>query len=84
MNELSTDNTSARLTVIIPSSFIQGQIPKAGSRVEFIYRERESQQVLYQLYKDGQELQGQDNSSLILNPLKVQHFGFCKCEVRSD
>ncbi|XP_074620472.1 D-inositol 3-phosphate glycosyltransferase-like isoform X2 [Acropora palmata] len=25
---------------------------------------------------------GQDNSSLILNPIKVQDFGFCKCEVK--
>ncbi|XP_074620483.1 uncharacterized protein LOC141879205 isoform X2 [Acropora palmata] len=60
------------------------KIPEAGSRVEFICTGRESQQVFYQWYKDGQELQGQDNSSLILDPLKVQDFGFYKCEVRSD
>ncbi|XP_074619470.1 uncharacterized protein LOC141878419 isoform X4 [Acropora palmata] len=60
------------------------KIPKAGSRVEFKCTARESQQVFYQWYKDGQELQGQYNSSLILNALKVQDFGFYKCEVRSD
>ena len=60
------------------------KIPKAGSRVEFICTVRENQQVFYQWYKDGQELQGQDNSSLILNQLKVKDFGFYKCEVRSD
>ena len=96
--EVSVEYTSVWLTVI-SSSFIQGQsskdvtiqlvtngpkIPEAGSRVEFICTGRESQQVFYQWYKDGQELQGQDNSSLILDPLKVQDFGFYKCEVRSD
>ena len=87
--------TSIRLTEI-SSSFIQGQssedvtiqlvtngpkIPKAGSRVEFMCTGRESQQVFYQWYKDGQELQGQENSSLILDPLKVQDFGSYRCEV---
>ena len=38
----------------------------------------------YQWYKDEQELQGEDNATLILNPLKVQDFGFYKCEVRRD
>ena len=39
--------------------------------------------MFYLWYKDGQELQGQDNSSLILDPLKVQDFGVYKCEARS-
>ena len=38
--------------------------------------------MFYQWYKDEQELQGEDNSTLILDPLKVQDFGFYKCEVR--
>ena len=53
--------------------------------MEFKCKVRECvQQVFYQWYKDGQELHGEENSSLILNPLKVKDFGFYKCEVRSD
>ena len=90
-----------RLTVIISSSFIQGQswppkevtiklfpnspkIPQAGSRVEFHCTVRGCQQVLYRWFKDGQELQGKDSSTLILDPLKVQDYGFYNCKVRID
>ena len=84
--------TSIRLTVI-SSSFIQDvtiqlvtngpKIPKAGSRVKFQCTVRGGQQVFYRWYKDQQELQGEDNSTLILDPVKVQDFGSYKCEVRS-
>ena len=39
--------------------------------------------MFYRWYKDEQELQEEDNSTLILDPVKVQDFGFYKCEVRS-
>ena len=58
--------------------------PQAGSSVEFQCTVRECQQVFYQWFKDGQELQGKDNSTLILDSLEVKHFGCYKCEVRSD
>ena len=90
--------TSIRLTVI-SSSFIQGhsskdvtiqlvtngpKVPQAGSRVVFQCTVRECQQVFYRWYKDEQELQEENNSTLILDSVKVQDFGFYKCEVRSD
>ena len=81
---------SIRLTVILSSKEVTIQlvtdgpkIPQAGSRVEFQCTVRGCQQVLYRWYKDEQELQGEDNATLILDPLKVQDFGFYKCEVRS-
>ena len=39
--------------------------------------------MFYRWFKDGQELQGKDNSTLILDSLEVKDFGFYKCEVRS-
>ncbi|XP_029181717.2 uncharacterized protein LOC114949516 isoform X1 [Acropora millepora] len=57
---------------------------QAGSRVEFHCTVKGCQQVLYRWFKDGQELPGKDNSTLILDPLEVRHFGFYYCEVRSD
>ncbi|XP_029208472.2 uncharacterized protein LOC114972102 isoform X2 [Acropora millepora] len=60
------------------------KIPQANSRVEFQCTVRGCQQVFYRWYKDEQELQEEDKSTLILDPLKVQDFGFYKCEVRSD
>ena len=44
---------------------------------------RGCQQLFYQWLKDEHELQGENNSTLILDPLKVQDFGFYKCEVRN-
>ena len=58
--------------------------PQAGSRVEFQCTVRGCQHVFYRWFKDGQELQGKDNSTLILDSLEVKDFGFYKCEVRSD
>ena len=40
--------------------------------------------MLYRWFKDGQELTGEDNSTLVLDPLQVRHFGFYYCEVRSE
>jgi len=53
-------------------------------RVEFRCTVRGYQQVFYRLFKDEQELHGKDNSSLILDSLKMQDFGSYRCEVRSD
>ena len=96
---VSVEYTSISLTVI-SSSFIQGQswLPKevaikrspdspevqAGSRVEFRCDVNGCQQVLYRWFKDEQELPGGNNSTLILDPLKMQDFGSYRCKVRSD
>ena len=85
---------------VISSSFIQGQSwpPKevtikrspdspevqADSRVEFRCEVNGCQQVLYRWFQDEQELPGENNSTLILDPLKMQDFGSYRCEVRSD
>ena len=37
--------------------------------------------MFYRWFKDEQELQGEANSTLILDPLKVQDFGSYRCEV---
>ena len=39
--------------------------------------------VIYQWFKDGEELPEEKSSSLIHDPLKVQDFGIYKCELRS-
>ncbi|XP_067040144.1 uncharacterized protein [Acropora muricata] len=57
---------------------------QAGSRVEFRCEVNGCQQVLYRWFKDEQELPGGNNSTLILDPLKMQDFGSYRCEVRSD
>ncbi|XP_044176517.1 uncharacterized protein LOC114972098 isoform X1 [Acropora millepora] len=57
---------------------------QAGSRVEFRCKVNGCQQVLYRWFKDEQELPGGNNSTLILDPLKMQDFGSYRCEVRSD
>ncbi|XP_074620698.1 uncharacterized protein LOC141879336 isoform X2 [Acropora palmata] len=59
------------------------EIPQAGSRVKFQCTVRGCQQDLmfYWWFKDEQELQGEANSTLILDPLKVQDFGSYRCEV---
>ncbi|XP_015780805.1 PREDICTED: uncharacterized protein LOC107358729 isoform X2 [Acropora digitifera] len=57
---------------------------QAGSRVEFRCVVNGCQQVLYRWFKDEQELPGGNNSTLILDPLKMQDFGSYRCEVRSD
>ena len=40
--------------------------------------------MLYRWFKDEQELPGGNNSTLILDPLKMQDFGSYRCKVRSD
>nr|XP_058948637.1 uncharacterized protein LOC131776470 isoform X2 [Pocillopora verrucosa] len=60
------------------------QEQKEGSRVEFecnISGEREAR---YQWFKDDSKIQGQRNSSLVLDPVKVEDFGNYKCEVKYD
>ncbi|XP_074620415.1 uncharacterized protein LOC141879166 isoform X3 [Acropora palmata] len=57
---------------------------QAGSRVEFRCDVNGCQQVLYRWFKDEQELPGGNNSTLILDPLKMQDFGSYRCKVRSD
>ena len=38
----------------------------------------------YQWFKDDSKIQGQRNSSLVLDPVKVEDFGNYKCEVKYD
>ena len=54
-----------------------------GSRVELKCIVKGGTKVTYQWFKDGEELPEEKSSSLILHSLKVQDFGFYKCEVRS-
>ncbi|XP_068720298.1 uncharacterized protein [Montipora capricornis] len=54
-----------------------------GSRVELKCIVKGGTKVTYQWFKDGEELPEEKSSSLILHPLKVQNFGFYKCDVRS-
>ncbi|XP_068702578.1 uncharacterized protein [Montipora foliosa] len=54
-----------------------------GSRVELKCIVKGGTKVTYQWFKDGAEVPEEKSSSLILHKLKVQDFGFYKCEVRS-
>ena len=40
--------------------------------------------MLYRWFQDEQELPGENSSTLILDPLKIQDFGSYRCKVRSD
>ena len=43
----------------------------------------EPKEVIYQWFKDEEELPEEKSPSLIRDPLKVKHFGSYKCELRS-
>lgn len=57
---------------------------QAGSKVEFQCTVRGCEQVFYRWSKDGQVLSGEETSTLILDPVKVQDFGIYECAVRND
>ncbi|KAL9971592.1 hypothetical protein ACROYT_G017772 [Oculina patagonica] len=54
---------------------------KEGSKVEFKFRAQGTSTLLYQWYKDGVELLGQNNASLILECIELRDFGHYTCRV---
>ena len=52
--------------------------------MEFQCTVRGCEQVFYRWSKDGQVLPREKTSTLILDPVKVQDFGFYECAVRND
>ena len=60
------------------------QEQKEGSRVEFKCNISGETEARYQWLKDDSKIQGQRNSSLVLDPVKVEDFGNYKCEVKYD
>ena len=60
------------------------QEQKEGSRVKFECNISGETEVRYQWFKDDSKIQGQRNSSLVLDPVKVEDFGNYKCEVKYD
>ena len=58
------------------------QEQKEGSRVEFKCNIPGEIEARYQWFKDDSAIQGQRNSSLVLDPVKVEDFGNYKCEVK--
>ena len=60
------------------------QEQKEGSRVEFECNISGETEARYQWFKDDSKIQGQRNSSLVLDPVKVEDFGNYKCEVKYD
>lgn len=60
------------------------QEQKEGSRVKFECNISGETEVRYQWFKDDSTIQGQRNSSLVLDPVKVEDFGNYKCEVKYD
>ena len=60
------------------------QEQKEGSRVEFECNISGETEARYQWFKDDSTIQGQRNSSLVLDPVKVEDFGNYKCEVKYD
>ena len=60
------------------------QEQKEGSRVEFECNISGETEVRYQWFKDDSKIQGQRNSSLVLDPVRLENFGNYKCEVKYD
>ena len=58
------------------------QEEKEGSRVEFKCDIPGETKARYRWFKDDSKIQGQRNSSLVLDPVKVEDFGNYKCEVK--
>ena len=58
------------------------QKQKEGSRVELRCKIQGRNDVTYQWLKDGEELKGQNSSTLVLNLVKLCDFGFYVCKVR--
>lgn len=57
------------------------QRQKEGSRVEFKCNVHGIRKVFYQWVKDGTEMQGQNNSSLVLGCVELRDFGSYVCHV---
>ena len=57
------------------------QRQKEGSRVEFKCNVHGNTKVFYQWVKDGSEMQGQNNSSLVLGCVELRDFGCYVCHV---
>jgi len=57
---------------------------KEGSRVEFKFKVHETEDMLYQWFKDGVELPGQSNPHLILECIELRDFGSYSCRVRTQ
>ena len=60
------------------------QEQKEGSQVKFECNISGETEVRYQWFKDDSTIQGQRNSCLVLDPVKVKDFGNYKCEVKYD
>lgn len=58
------------------------QEQKEGSRVEFKCKVHGKKKVSYQWLKEGTEMQGQNGSSLVLDPVKLRDFGCYACKVK--
>ena len=58
------------------------QTQPEGSRVELKCIGK-GEKVIYEWFKDEERLPEEKSSSLILDPLKVQDFGFYRCELKS-
>ena len=82
-NVLSRNHASICFTTATIKRSPDSPEVQAGSRVEFRCVVNGCQQVLYRWFKDEQELPGGNNSTLILDPLKMQDFGVYRCEVKS-
>ena len=61
----------------------KSQRVKEGSKVQLECKvEKKSQHFLYQWYRDaGSAILGQNDTVLVLNPVKLQHFGSYFCRV---
>ena len=57
------------------------QRQKEGSRVEFKCNVKGNKKVLYQWFKDGTEMHGQNSSSLVLSCVEMRDFGCYACHV---
>lgn len=60
------------------------QEQKEGSRVEFKCNISGELEGRYQWFKEDSMMDGQRNSSLVLDPVKMEDFGNYKCEVKYD
>jgi len=58
------------------------QEQQEGSRMEFKCKVHGKKKVIYQWLKDGTEIQGQNGSSLVLDPVKLRDFGCYACRVK--
>lgn len=63
----------------------KSQTAKEGSRVQFTCKvDKKKTNVIYQWYKDGVELHGQNNSTLVLDNVDLRDFGLYMCYLYYD